>query len=67
MSPMLAEVLGRWRQQTPYAHPSDWILASTRLKGGQPRTASILAVDHLRPGCYRGRSRAEAGTEVKIS
>jgi integrase len=38
-----------WHQQTPYAKPSDWIFASFKLKGRQPRTASILAADHLRP------------------
>jgi integrase len=49
MSPTLAEVLKCWHQQTPYAQPNDWIFASSRLKGRQPRTASILAADHLRP------------------
>jgi len=27
----------------------DWIFASFKLNGRQPRTASILAADHLRP------------------
>jgi integrase len=49
MSPTLAEVLKCWHQQTPYNQPSDWIFASFKLKGRQPRTASILAADHLRP------------------
>ncbi|MGB9256371.1 MAG: site-specific integrase [Candidatus Korobacteraceae bacterium] len=49
MSPTLAEVLKSWHQQTPYAQESDWIFASSRLKGRQPRTASILAADHLHP------------------
>lgn len=49
MSPTLAGVLKCWHQQTPYSQPSDWIFASSRLKGRQPRTASILAADHLRP------------------
>ena len=49
MSPTLAGVLRSWHQQTPYSQPSDWIFASSRLKGRQPRTASILAADHLRP------------------
>src|SRR5665811_336907 len=49
LGPMLAEFLQHWHQQTPYAQPSDWIFASSRLKGRQPRTASILAADHLRP------------------
>jgi integrase len=48
MSPTLAEVLKCWHQQTAYSQPSDWIFASSRLKGRQ-RTASILAADHLRP------------------
>ena len=33
MSPTLAEVLKCWHQQTSYAQPSDWIFASSRLKG----------------------------------
>lgn len=33
MSPTLAEVLKSWRQQTAYSRPSDWIFASSRLKG----------------------------------
>ena len=49
LGPMLAEFLQHWHQQTPYAQASDWIFASSRLKGRQPRTASILAADHLRP------------------
>ncbi len=49
MSPTLAEVLKGWHQQTPYAKANDWIFASFKLKGRQPRTASILAADHLRP------------------
>lgn len=49
MSPTLAEVVKCWHQQTPYAKPGDWIFASFKLKGRQPRTASILAADHLRP------------------
>jgi integrase len=39
----------RKASQTPYARQSDWIFASSRLRGRQPRTASILAADHLRP------------------
>ena len=49
MSPTLAEVLRCWHQQTAYAGLGDWIFASSKLKGRQPRTASILAADHLRP------------------
>jgi integrase len=49
MGPMLAHVLQSWHQQTPYTKASDWIFASFKLKGSQPRTASILAADHLRP------------------
>jgi integrase len=30
-------------------HPTDWVFASTRLKGKQPRVANILVEDYLRP------------------
>jgi acyl carrier protein len=49
MSPTLAEVLKCWHQQTAYAQQGNWIFASSKLKGRQPRTASLLAADHLRP------------------
>ena len=49
LSPTLAERLRAWQKQTPYAQPEDWIFASFKKKGSQPRTASILAADHLRP------------------
>src|SRR5271166_1772664 len=53
MNPTLAGVLKCWHQQTPYSQPSDWIFASSGLKGRQPRTASILAADHLRPAAIK--------------
>ena len=49
MSPLLEECLNRWRSETPYAENDDWIFASPRMKGKQPRTANILVQDHLRP------------------
>jgi len=67
MSPTLAEVLKCWRQQTPYAQPSDWIFASSRLKGRQPRTAQHSGSRSPSSGGNRGRGCAQAGTEVRVS
>jgi len=53
LSPMLAEFLQTWHRQTPYGQPTDWIFASSKLKGRQPRTASILGADHLRPAAIK--------------
>jgi integrase len=61
MSPTLAEVLKCWHQQTPYGQPGGWICASSRLKGRQPRTASILAADHLRPAAIAAGVVLKAG------
>jgi integrase len=61
LSPALAEVLKRWHQETAYAEPGDWIFASDKLKGRQPRTASILAADHLRPAAVAAGVVLEKG------
>ena len=47
--PLLAGFNLQWQEQTPYGRPTDWVFASTRLKGKQPRVANMLVEDHLRP------------------
>ncbi len=49
MHPLLAGFLLAWKEQTPYAKPGDFVFPSFKLKGGKPRSASILVADHLRP------------------
>jgi integrase len=53
MHPLLAGFMKGWHQTTPYSQPGDWIFASTRLKGKQPRSASILVEDYVRPAAIK--------------
>jgi len=46
---LLAEFLGNWKQQTPYASATDWVFASSRCQGKRPRVANMLVEGHLRP------------------
>ncbi len=50
---LLAEHFAAWRAETPYASDQAWVFASFRLKGRQPRTASILVEDYLRPAAVK--------------
>lgn len=53
MVPLLAGFIRQWQEQTPYGQPTDWVFASTGLKGKQPRVANMLVEDHLRPAAVR--------------
>lgn len=53
MHPILGEAMLRWRAQTPYAAEYDWVFASCKLKGKQPREGNLIAADYLRPGALR--------------
>jgi integrase len=47
------QIAAKWQEQTPYAETTDWVFASTRLKGKQPRVANMLVEDHLRPAALK--------------
>ena len=49
LHPLLAEFMADWKSATPYSQSSDWVFASFRCKGRQPRVANMLVEDHLRP------------------
>jgi integrase len=51
--PLLAGFIREWQQQTPYGQPTDWVFASMRLKGKQPRVANMLVEDYLRPAAVK--------------
>src|SRR5205085_12300891 len=36
---LLAQFMQRWKQETPYSEPTDWVFPSMKLKGKQPRVA----------------------------
>jgi len=42
-------LLKNWRETTTYAGNEDFVFASDRLKGKQPRVPNMLVEDHLRP------------------
>jgi hypothetical protein len=66
---LLAEFMLCWRHKTRYSQPGDWVFASDRLKGKQPRVASMLVADYLRPAAAKawnsfiasGRTRSPGG------
>jgi integrase len=53
MVPLLAGFIRQWQQQTAHAQPTDWVFASTRLQGKQPRVANMLVEDYLRPAAVK--------------
>ena len=46
---MLIEELLAWRQETPYAQDSDYVFASTKMRGKQPYWMSRIMQHHIKP------------------
>jgi len=63
--PLLAGFIREWQQETPYSQPTDWMFASTRLKGKQPRVANMLVEDYLRPAAVKAGVLVE-GEKVRF-
>jgi integrase len=53
LHPLLGEFILCWKEKTPYSQPNDWVFASSRLNGKQPRVANMLVEDCLRPAAAR--------------
>jgi len=53
MHSLLAAVLQKWHEQTPYGNPQDYVFASTKLAGRKPRIGSMIVEDYLRPAAIR--------------
>jgi integrase len=49
MHPVLAGYLLQWHRITVYGKPTDWVFASTKLKGAKPRCGSIASQTYLYP------------------
>jgi integrase len=49
MAPELAELLTRWRQETPYPSETSWVFASPFTDGKRPYWPDSALVDHIRP------------------
>jgi site-specific recombinase XerD len=46
---LLLDALATWRRETIYAYEHDFIFPSEKLRGDQPRSASQLVEDYIRP------------------
>jgi integrase len=53
MHPILAAYMLTWHRETVYGKPDDWVFASSKLKGTQPRTGNMLSEDYLRPAAVK--------------
>jgi integrase len=49
MNVELSKALARWKEQTPYSEPSDWVFASPNSRGLKPYWANTLLVKHIQP------------------
>ena len=48
IAPTVLASLERWRRETPYAAPEDWVFASPRMKGRKPYRSNTLVANHLK-------------------
>lgn len=53
MHPALADHLRHWHEETMYARPTDWVFASSKLKGAKPRCGSIASQTYLYPAALK--------------
>jgi integrase len=53
MHEVLAEHMRLWQRETPYSGLANWIFASFKLKGKQPRVANMIVEDYLRPAAVK--------------
>lgn len=53
MSSALAQVLLRWKQQTPFKAGTDWVFASEHFKGKNPAWPNTLLAKTVRPAALR--------------
>jgi len=55
MTRALAAVMLEWRKQTTFAADSDYVFASERKKGTQPRLGSMISTDYVRPAAINAK------------
>jgi hypothetical protein len=53
MHPALADHLRHWHQETMYARLTNWVFASSKLKGVKPRCGSIASQTYLYPAAAK--------------
>lgn len=70
MHPVLGEYLLEWHRETMYGKTTDWVFASTKLKGAKPRCGSIASQRYLYPAAAKAgvlRSVEERDTDGKLT
>lgn len=55
MHKTLAAVLVEWRKQTEFAQEGDFLFASKRMNGSQPRLGSMISTDYVRPAAIKAK------------
>ena len=55
MHKALGAVMLEWRKQTSYAADDDYIYASERKNGTQPRLGSMISTDYIRPAAFKAK------------
>jgi integrase len=69
MHPVLGGYLKHWQKEILYGKPTDWIFASTKLKGAKPRCGVIAGQKYLYPAAVKAgvfRSVEERNREGKL-
>jgi integrase len=61
MNPKIADMLWRWRLETPYNKPGDWIFASPHKAGIQPCWPGSLYRAHLKLALLKAGISAKVG------
>ena len=61
MAPELAELLLRWREETPYPAETSWVFASPFTDGKRPYWPDSALVDHVRPAASTAGIKKEIG------
>jgi len=65
LHPLLAEFMQASKNATPFSQPGDWVFASFKYKGRQPRVANMLVESHLRPAAVKAGVLVE-GDKVRF-
>jgi integrase len=72
LHPVLGDYLRHWQSETMYTKPTDWVFASTKLKGAKPRCGSIASQTYLYPAAVKARvfeaveERSQKGEVIRV-
>ena len=59
--PVVAEALVKWRAQSSYREPQDWVFASRHSHGEKPYWGQSILQKYLRPELENSESRRDSG------